>query len=235
MSKKSKSSARTPTASAKRAPLKEKTMERRRTKVLIERVLANQDALSQHRRRHELANLLYMDPPWSYGRDPEEVSGFSADPRKHYPVMSDDELRLFNFGDLATRDAVCAMWVPNSLIPFALELLKRQGFEYKTKLTWHKVFESGANAACATRGAVLPSSEDLIIASRGAGLKINHEAQKLTSVMSVVRGEHSAKPAIFRDMLLNLFPRAPDGGPSRPLEIFARQRVQGWHCFGNEV
>lgn len=235
MSKKSKSSARTPTAAAKRAPLKEKTMERRRTKALVERVLANQDALSQHRRRHELANLLYMDPPWSYGRDPEEVSGFSADPRKHYPVMFDDELRLFNFGDLATRDAVCAMWAPMSLVRFAIELLERQGFEVQTEVVWHKIFESGASAGCPTRGASIPCSEVLILASRGTGLELDPEAKKFTSVMSVVRGAHSAKPAIFRKMLLNLYPAAPGGGPTRALEIFARQKVKGWQCFGNEV
>lgn len=230
-----KSSAQAIAQSRKDAKLKDKTIERRRTKALVERVLANQEALARHRRKHQPANLIYMDPPWSYGRDPEEHSGFAVDPRNHYPVMSDDELRLFNFGDLASRDAVCAMWAPMSLVRFAIELLERQGFEVKTEVVWHKIFEGGASAGCPTRGASIPCAEMLILATRGAGLKLDPEAQKFTSVMSVVRGAHSAKPAIFRQMLLDLYPIGPGGEPTRALEIFARQKIKGWQCFGNEV
>lgn len=38
---------------------------------------------------------------------------------------------------------------------------------------------------------------------------------------------HSEKPQVFRDLI------TPFGEPR--IELFARQKVEGWDCWGNEV
>ena len=47
--------------------------------------------------------------------------------------------------------------------------------------------------------------------------------------MQVVRGQHSAKPAEVRRRIGLMFPE------QRKVELFARKRVNGWDCWGNEV
>lgn len=41
--------------------------------------------------------------------------------------------------------------------------------------------------------------------------------------------EHSHKPAIVRENIVRLFGDLPR------IELFARQKVEGWDCWGNEV
>ena len=41
--------------------------------------------------------------------------------------------------------------------------------------------------------------------------------------------EHSKKPDIVRDKIVQLFGDIPR------IELFARQRVDGWDCLGNEI
>ena len=44
-------------------------------------------------------------------------------------------------------------------------------------------------------------------------------------------GEHSAKPPIVRDKIVELM----GGERKSKIELFARQTVEGWDCWGNEV
>jgi len=43
------------------------------------------------------------------------------------------------------------------------------------------------------------------------------------------RGRHSEKPAIIRDEIVRLMGDLPR------IELFARQRVSGWECLGNDI
>lgn len=44
--------------------------------------------------------------------------------------------------------------------------------------------------------------------------------------------EHSKKPAETRDRIVRLLGA---GGGIQKIELFARQTVEGWDCWGNEV
>lgn len=47
-------------------------------------------------------------------------------------------------------------------------------------------------------------------------------------VLSKIR-EHSRKPDEVRDRIVELFGNVPR------IELFARQKIDGWDCWGNEV
>ena len=49
------------------------------------------------------------------------------------------------------------------------------------------------------------------------------------SVFRAPRGAHSAKPDLFYDIVEQLYETGPY------VELFARRRREGWHCFGDEL
>lgn len=67
--------------------------------------------------------------------------------------------------------------------------------------------------------------EACIVAKRGSPRRLS---ASVPSVIFAPRGEHSAKPEIFRDLVERLAP-----GPY--LELFARTRRKGWTCMGDEL
>jgi N6-adenosine-specific RNA methylase IME4 len=46
--------------------------------------------------------------------------------------------------------------------------------------------------------------------------------------VEVKRGRHSEKPHLFRELISNKF-------SGNKIELFARQRVEGWDAWGNEI
>jgi len=47
------------------------------------------------------------------------------------------------------------------------------------------------------------------------------------TIVTAKSPRHSEKPQVFRDLI------EPFGEPR--IELFARQKVEGWDCWGNEV
>ena len=190
------------------------------------------------------ANSLYdnllIDLPFGYGRKTQNMN-HNATPSKHYPTMSNQALLEFDFKQVCAPDAMVAMWTPASQVPLTLEVMKRNGFEYITAIVWHKLLPSGKPANCATKGAVLPEHELLLLGRRGAGVPIPRAGQganyiaRIHGVIAAIRGAHSQKPTLFHHELMRLFPTTKDGRPCRFLELFARSAVPGWDAWGNQT
>ena len=53
--------------------------------------------------------------------------------------------------------------------------------------------------------------------------------------MKIERTEHSAKPAIFREVLAKLYPATWAGRRAVKLELFARESAPGWKAWGNQA
>ena len=59
--------------------------------------------------------------------------------------------------------------------------------------------------------------------------RIPRVSNKVSQVVDTHIEEHSKKPAIVRERIVELV------GPLPRIELFARQTVDGWDCWGNEV
>ena len=70
------------------------------------------------------------------------------------------------------------------------------------------------------------NAELYLIGTRG---RIPRVSNKVSQVVDTHIEEHSKKPAIVRDRIVELV------GPLPRIELFARQTVDGWDCWGNEV
>ena len=145
-----------------------------------------------------------------------------------YNTMTIDEIKALPVKELCENDCLCFMWVVDSFLKEGIELLEDWGFKYKTiAFNWIKHYESGAvcvNFAPYT----LKSWEVCLLGVKGkvSNIKICNSVQGL---LTDVRTKHSKKPHETRVRIEQLC------GDRPKIELFARQHVDGWDCWGDEV
>lgn len=66
-----------------------------------------------------------------------------------------------------------------------------------------------------------------MLATKGKPSRKNNTVSQL---IKYPLGKHSAKPPITRDKIKELM-----GEDANCLELFARNNIEGWDCWGNEV
>ncbi|WP_445425203.1 MT-A70 family methyltransferase [Alishewanella sp. HL-SH06] len=171
-------------------------------------------------------NIIYADPPWSFNSVKSGGSMKSGAAAK-YQTMTLDQMKALDVPALCEKDCVLIMWYVSSQPQEALDLVKAWGFTLKNMnaFIWRKLstnliphfgmgYWTRAGAECA------------LIAVRG---KPKAECRSIRQVRDEMVGEHSEKPAIFRDEIVKLCGDLPR------LEMFARTAPAGWDVFGNEV
>ncbi|MFP1762429.1 MT-A70 family methyltransferase [Lonsdalea quercina] len=171
--------------------------------------------------------LIYADPPWVY-RDKANDGKRGAGHK--YPVMNVNDICRIPVWELADQDScLLAMWWVPTQPAEALKVLDMWGFRLMTMkgFTWFKTNRRKGNAAIGMGHMTRANSEDCLFAVRG---RLPHRIDaSICQHITAPRMEHSAKPAQVRDLLVQLL-----GDVSR-IELFARQRAEGWDAWGNEV
>lgn len=161
--------------------------------------------------------VIYMDPPTKFAAGDSDRST-----ENHYPTMTEEEIAKLPVSDLATEDAVLFIWTTVPWLRKTIRLLEGWGFEYVSEYVWDKQHMS---MGFWSRN----QHETLLVATRG---KIPAPDPSLLerSLHSETRTGHSAKPALFRDMVGRYYPDFPK------VELFPRGTLpEGWHGWGNEA
>jgi N6-adenosine-specific RNA methylase IME4 len=159
---------------------------------------------------------IVVDPPWPIAKIRREVRPNQVE--MDYSLMTLGEIAALPVGDLALPDAHLYLWTTQKRLPDALDCASGWGFRYQCLLTWVK------NVGF-TPFSWMYSTEHVVFARRGSppmlrlGLRLDFAAK--------VR-EHSRKPDIFYDRV-----RLASPGPR--LEMFARERREGFDAWGDEV
>ena len=110
----------------------------------------------------------------------------------------------------------------------ALEVMKAWGFNYKTILhNWVKIRKDGKPIM--GMGSYTRSGSELLILGMRGHIKRVSTKVVIPQVLMQSRREHSQKPDIVRENLIALFGDLPR------IELFARQKTEGWDSWGNEV
>ncbi|HYE91189.1 MAG TPA: MT-A70 family methyltransferase, partial [Terriglobales bacterium] len=166
--------------------------------------------------------VLVADPPWQFG---DKLPGPGRGAEKHYACMPAYEIGGFELPPIAD-DALLFLWRVAAMQNEALAVAEHWGFTIKAELIWRKVGANGAPRIGMGRY-VRNAHETCLIGARGKAAKlIQHHG--VPSVFDAPRGQHSAKPDAFYDIVEKLAP-----GPY--VELFARRQRAGWTCLGNEV
>lgn len=167
-------------------------------------------------------NIIYADPPWRY--EQKDVKGAAE---KIYPTMLLEELCNLPVANLSEKDAVLFLWTTFPMLPNALKLIKAWGFQYKsTAFVWLKQNKSGRGwffgLGFWTRG----NAEVCLLGTKGhPKRKSNRVHQFIISPLQ----QHSRKPDEAREKIVELIGDLPR------IELFAREKTDGWDIWGNEV
>lgn len=162
--------------------------------------------------------IIYADPPWRYENPPIGASSRSIE--NHYPTMTLEEICALPVRELATEDAMLYLWATAPKLPECLEVVKAWGFAYRTHIVWDKV-RIGMGYHARNR------HELLLICKRGEVPPPSPGTQP-ESIYAEPRGEHSAKPAFFAEMIEAAYPGLPK------IELFCRLPRDGWAVWGNQ-
>ena len=162
-------------------------------------------------------NIIYADPPWKYG----------TDLRDHYPTVPIEEIYKFPIDNLADKDCALFLWVTFPILPQALETIKKWGFRYVTiAFTWIKTNRRDGRPFFGMGNWTRSNAEICVLGFRG---KLKRKSNKISQVVLSPIREHSRKPDEIRYKIVELLGDLPR------IELFARQTVKGWDCWGNET
>lgn len=172
--------------------------------------------------------LIYADPPWSYkdqAKDGKRGASFK------YPTMKVEDICRLPVWQLANPEScLLAMWWVPTMVEEALAVMKAWGFRLMTMkgFTWHKVCKNQRDKSAMGMGHMTrANSEDVLFAVRGR-LPARVDASIIQHI-TAPRMEHSAKPPVIRDKLVQLLGDVPR------IELFARgEDKAGWHTWGNQ-
>src|SRR5262249_47449958 len=130
-------------------------------------------------------------------------------------------------GRLALSKSHLYMWAPNALLAEALGIMKAWGFTYKTNIVWYKVRKDGGPDGRGVGFYFRNVTEMLLFGVKGK-LRTMKPGRTQVNVVIERKQEHSRKPETVYRIIEAC-------SPSPWLELFARYRVPGWTCWGDQV
>lgn len=175
-------------------------------------------------------NIIYADPPWEYKQSGSKTNSRGM-AKQHYETMTTKDICNLPIENISKENAICFMWATFPNIDQALIVMKEWGFIYKTAaFVWIKKNKK-SNTNFWGMGAYTRANAEICL----IGIKNKTKAKDLVkshAVHQIIESPieiHSKKPDIVREKILELLGDIPR------IELFARQSVKGWDCWGNEV
>ena len=182
--------------------------------------------------------IIYADPPWDikFGIDTHRerrkstnssAGGWISECNMEYATMSLDQIKELPVKALADNNSVLFLWVINKYISAGYDVANSWGFKPVALLTWAKT-----PRGLGLGGTFVQTTEHLLFCRKGS-LRAKHRIDTTwwnwKHPMKGTGSKHSRKPPEVYSLLDDLYGDLPR------IELFARQRVEGWDCWGNEV
>ncbi len=169
-------------------------------------------------------NIIYADPPWSY-RDKALAGNRGAICK--YPTQSQEWIKNLPIPNITDKDCILFLWVTMPKLNECFDVIKSWGFEYKTcAFTWVKKNKKADSWFWGMGSWTRANAELCLLATKG---KPKTVSRGVHSVVSSPIEKHSKKPDIVRERIVELC------GDTPRVELFARQKTDGWSCWGNEI
>lgn len=167
--------------------------------------------------------IIYADPPWGHN---DKMLKHSFTKLNHYSTMTTEEICSLPINNLADKNSVLFLWAVSPMLPEALEVIKSWGFKYTTiAFCWSKHTKNKIKISNLGRW-TMGNVEICILAKKGKPQRIIKNVKQL---VESERTTHSKKPDEVRNRIVTLMGDIPR------IELFARQKTEGWDVWGNEV
>jgi N6-adenosine-specific RNA methylase IME4 len=162
--------------------------------------------------------IIYADPPWEWKTYSQK--GREKTPDKHYPLMDIADLNSLPIDTIVADDCVLFMWTQDAHLKNAISLGEAWGFTFKTiGFVWDK--QNFGMGYWTRKGA-----EICLLFTKGHPKRLDAGVRQFISERAT---EHSKKPSLIRNRIVKLMGDIPR------VELFARQKTEGWDVWGNEV
>tara|TARA_R100000687_G_scaffold66042_2_gene54765 strand:+ start:3026 stop:3556 length:531 start_codon:yes stop_codon:yes gene_type:complete len=147
--------------------------------------------------------------------------------------MTLQQIRDLPVADLAADDCALFLWTTDPMLPQALDLLAKWGFNYKTiAFVWAKLNKNAPSTSWTLEdfftGMGYWSRANCELCLLGTKGKPQRKSASVRRLVIAPRREHSRKPDEVAERIVNLM------GEVRRVELFARTSRPGWATWGNE-
>jgi N6-adenosine-specific RNA methylase IME4 len=168
-------------------------------------------------------SIIYADPPWSMGKRATKRVLVPT-----YPVMSMEDICTLPVSSITSPDCALFLWVINGKLPEGITVMSKWGFRFVgVAFTWIKTSQKTGLPNCRMAGNyTLQGTELCLLGLKG---KLPVKNRTVRQVILQPRMKHSEKPKEIRERIVQLF-----GNLSR-IELFARDREEGWDAWGDEI
>lgn len=174
--------------------------------------------------------IIYADPPWEY-KESGGIKSSRGMAIQQYKTMSLQEICQLPVPDIASETAILFMWATFPRMVEALEVIKSWGFVYKTAaFAWIKKNKK-SDSLFWGMGAYTRANAEVCLLGIRKGVKAK-QAVKRHDIHQIIVSpveQHSKKPDEVRKRIVELCGDVPR------IELFARQSVSGWDCWGLEA
>jgi site-specific DNA-methyltransferase (adenine-specific) len=171
-------------------------------------------------------SVIYADPCWKTWSFKQRKDG-QLRRDLPYGTMTDEQIKSFPVKEIIADDAILFLWAIDNKIPMLNDFMTAWGFQFKcVGFVWVKKAKTtnGVNAGFSkyTRRAC----EFCYIGTRG---KYIVKKKSLDQFIFEPKREHSRKPDTIRQIITEMMGDVPR------LEMFAREKHEGWDAWGNET
>jgi site-specific DNA-methyltransferase (adenine-specific) len=168
--------------------------------------------------------IIYADCPWKYDNAKNNDPAMGG---KTYPTMSIKELCELPVDNIADKDCALLFWATMPKLKEAFTVIDAWGFKYITcAFCWVKQNPNGGGIYSGLGHWTNGNAELCLFAKKGHPKRM---VKNIKQIQMWPRGRHSAKPPQIRGEIVKLFGDLPR------IELFARQKTDGWDVWGNEV
>ena len=173
-------------------------------------------------------DIIYTDPPWKQSKGnlrkcrPKQGRDFDYSTCELAEI---EKIHSVALKKISSQKHNVFMWTIDKYLHEAEKMMDRLGYTLHARMIWDK--GNGVAPAFTVRF----SHEYLLWFYKKNQLLMpcKDVRGKFTTVLREKATKHSRKPLCAYQMIENLFP------DSSKIELFARQQVAGWDCWGNEV
>ena len=195
----------------------------------LEKEIPNHSLNEVDRKKYQ---IIYADPPWFYNRrnligKSGKRNNFAWGASNHYPLMRTEEICKLPVQSIIDGNSILFLWATFPRLTDALEVINAWGFKYITVgFVWVKTTKSGEIRMDGLGNYTMSNCEICLIAKKG---KISRKKTGIKQIILHQKSKHSEKPTEARDRIVKLMGDLPR------VELFARQKTEGWDVWGNEV
>jgi N6-adenosine-specific RNA methylase IME4 len=164
-------------------------------------------------------NVIYADPPWPV--ESMILNKWESPLDYKYKTMTLEEIKNLKVQDLAHEDCALFLWTTHTFLHDAFHIMDAWGFKYHAAVTWDK---GGGWTLCG----IHRRTEFCLYGYKGK-MNIEQEGEALSTLFYEAKGKHSSKPIFMRKEI----ERKIKG--KRIIELFAREKFDGWDSWGNQL